>query len=447
MSCPALHDPKRFAFTAALEAAWPAIAAELDALAGDAFVESPDSLTTAAPGYDERGWQWHALAGTEPACARNLARLPATAAALALVPGLVNAGFSRFLPGTHLEPHRGEIEGVLRCHLALRVPAGDVGMAFGLHVVRWQEGKCVVFDDTHEHEAWNRAQGDRVVLLVTFRAAAVSHHPLVDVAWLQAAYRGLEPKVRSLVTTPFDLWSVTEERRRLGDLGAAVACDVFVWGCDAAPHPATTRLGGVPCLPRSMTWPGRDGVAATFWAQLSFLDSKDLVGQLPGDILLVFKHYVEGITSWDRRMYEFVWVDWDQAAARWQPREVPLGGLDAEAGLHGHRIRTSDHPGLLHTDREACANGLHVLTATKIGGVPSDQQGIHPPTVPATWRFLGQLVSTWPVEGVAHPAIGHPEPVQLGSATFDRLRSGPGSGVLCLYLDEAGCVQVHFSDC
>jgi len=170
MDCPALRDPSCFPFVRALEAAFAAIAKELDALSPSAFVESPDSLTTASPGYDERGWHWYALAGGGSECADHLPHCPATAAALAAVPGLVNAGFSRFLPGTHLEPHRGEIEGVLRCHLALRVPPGDVGMAFGPHVVRWQQGRCIVFDDTVEHDAWNHAAHDRVVLLVTFRA-------------------------------------------------------------------------------------------------------------------------------------------------------------------------------------------------------------------------------------------------------------------------------------
>jgi aspartyl/asparaginyl beta-hydroxylase (cupin superfamily) len=28
------------------------------------------------------------------------------------------------------------------------------------------EGKCLVFDDYFEHEAWNHADGDRIVLIV-----------------------------------------------------------------------------------------------------------------------------------------------------------------------------------------------------------------------------------------------------------------------------------------
>jgi beta-hydroxylase len=92
-----------------------------------------------------------------------------TARACAAVPGLVNAGFSLFRPGTHLYPHRGELRGTLRCHLPLVVPAGDLGLRSGDETRAWQTGRCLVFDDTLEHEAWNHGGGDRVVLIVTFQ--------------------------------------------------------------------------------------------------------------------------------------------------------------------------------------------------------------------------------------------------------------------------------------
>jgi beta-hydroxylase len=39
----------------------------------------------------------------------------------------------------------------------------------GDQVQDWQEGKCLVFDDTTEHEAWNRGDRTRVVLLIDFK--------------------------------------------------------------------------------------------------------------------------------------------------------------------------------------------------------------------------------------------------------------------------------------
>lgn len=173
MTATAFPDPGAFAFVRELERAHGAIRAEAQRLAEADWVEAPDSLTTVEPPYDERGWRYFALLGTPAATEANRARCPATAAACAAVPGLVNAGFSRLLPGTHLFPHRGELAGVLRCHLGLVVPDGDVALRSGDRIRRWHEGRCLVLDDSFEHEAWNRAAAPRDVLIVTFRPAAV----------------------------------------------------------------------------------------------------------------------------------------------------------------------------------------------------------------------------------------------------------------------------------
>jgi len=161
------HDPHSFPFVPALEAAFAAVLAELDALESSRFAVSPDSLTRVADGYDETGWLYFDLFGGA-ATDEHRALCPATARACAAVPGMRNAGFSMLRPGTHLWPHRGELPGVLRCHLPLWVPAGDLGLRSGTETRTWVPGRCLVFDDTCEHEAWNRGDGERVVLLVTF---------------------------------------------------------------------------------------------------------------------------------------------------------------------------------------------------------------------------------------------------------------------------------------
>lgn len=164
----AFHDSHEFRFTRDLEHAFEHILAEERGLARDEYLESPDSLTTVADGYDETGWRYFALVGGGVDERERSARFPATIAACRAVPGLVNAGLSRFLPGTRLHPHRGEIAGVLRCHLPLVVPQGDLGLRIGAETRTWRAGECLVFDDTFEHEAWNHADSERVVLIVTF---------------------------------------------------------------------------------------------------------------------------------------------------------------------------------------------------------------------------------------------------------------------------------------
>jgi aspartate beta-hydroxylase len=50
-------------------------------------------------------------------------------------------------------------------HLPLIVPS-DCALRVGGEVHAWQKGRCVTFDDTFEHEAWNRSEHTRVVLIL-----------------------------------------------------------------------------------------------------------------------------------------------------------------------------------------------------------------------------------------------------------------------------------------
>jgi aspartate beta-hydroxylase len=101
----------------------------------------------------------------------NCASCPATAAAVDALPlsRVPEHGpevlFSVFTAGTHLLPHRGVTNTRVVAHLPLVVPA-DCALNVGGEVHAWKEGRVVVFDDTYEHEAWNRSQETRVVLIL-----------------------------------------------------------------------------------------------------------------------------------------------------------------------------------------------------------------------------------------------------------------------------------------
>jgi aspartate beta-hydroxylase len=100
----------------------------------------------------------------------NCAACPATAAALAALP-LAHVRehgpevlYSVFTPGTHLLPHKGVTNTRLVGHLPLLIPP-DCALRVGGEIHEWQPGRVVVFDDTYEHEAWNRSTQTRVVMI------------------------------------------------------------------------------------------------------------------------------------------------------------------------------------------------------------------------------------------------------------------------------------------
>lgn len=85
--------------------------------------------------------------------------------------GIVSISFSLLKPGTHIVPHKGYddySERVLRFHMGLIVPDGDVGIRVERDIKKWEEGKSFIFDDFLIHEAWNFTEKDRVVLIIDF---------------------------------------------------------------------------------------------------------------------------------------------------------------------------------------------------------------------------------------------------------------------------------------
>ncbi len=100
----------------------------------------------------------------------NCAACPVTATLLDDLPGLQNAWFSILAPRYHLPPHRGPTRAVIRCHLGLKVPADgeNCWLRVDQEICRWQEGRCLVFDDTYEHEVRNDTDEVRVVLFLDF---------------------------------------------------------------------------------------------------------------------------------------------------------------------------------------------------------------------------------------------------------------------------------------
>jgi aspartyl/asparaginyl beta-hydroxylase (cupin superfamily) len=154
-------DTSDFPFVGALETSWRAIRDEAVSLPADAFEPWVQRDMCGD------GWNVYGLVAFGQRIEAALARCPVTAAAVALVPGLATAGFSRLAPGTHIRPHVGWVKTVFRAHLGLVVPDA-CELRVGSETRAWREGQALIFDDTVEHEAWNRSDRTRTVLLFDF---------------------------------------------------------------------------------------------------------------------------------------------------------------------------------------------------------------------------------------------------------------------------------------
>lgn len=171
-------DRTHFPWMAEIEAHTDAIRTELTALLddpGDALrpyvrmdAGTPDSIWTDLDNRLDWGacFLWEYGEPNQPV----LDRCPATAAALAAIPGAripgraPSAFFSMLKPRTRIPAHTGVTNTRAIVHLPLIVPPG-CGFRVGGETRPWEEGRAFAFDDTIEHEAWNDSDALRAVLI------------------------------------------------------------------------------------------------------------------------------------------------------------------------------------------------------------------------------------------------------------------------------------------
>lgn len=165
-------DPALFPWAEPLRREWRSIRAELDALlrrrdelprfqdiSPDQMRISPDDL-----------WRTFVFCGFGHRFALARELCPETSRLLDRVPRLENAFFSILAPGKHVPTHRGVTKGMVRSHLALKVPvdAEHCTMQVADERCVWREGELLFFDDTYPHSVANDTREERAVLLFDF---------------------------------------------------------------------------------------------------------------------------------------------------------------------------------------------------------------------------------------------------------------------------------------
>jgi aspartate beta-hydroxylase len=170
-------EPDRLPGLTALEASWQVVREELQALLDSApgTLEPYVGADLAMPaGWDHlkgrRDWASLHLWSQGRRQDANCARFPRTAALMESLPLARIASsspevfFSILEPGAHIPPHFGITNVKLATHLALDVPEG-CAIRVGDQTRTWREGRCLAFDDSFEHEAWNHGSRRRAVLI------------------------------------------------------------------------------------------------------------------------------------------------------------------------------------------------------------------------------------------------------------------------------------------
>jgi hypothetical protein len=186
-------------------------------------------------------------------------------------------------------------------------------------------------------------------------------------------------------------------------LGRKVPADIFVMQPWPPPDRSMTNINGLPYRPASLGWPREyypDIVlrseaewleevdpdnevtleekmetlsdvapALNFLGQFNFADSCDLVGKLPGEVLLLFG---------DPSMAEVQYYEWQPLGLSnlMTAEQVPVPhykGAFEPAPCYGQILRTYDYPDARSQDRDDY--NIFCWNATRIGGKPHYAQG------------------------------------------------------------------------
>lgn len=197
--CEGLHYPflpadefferEHFPWLDELEAATGTILAELESILADPepgltpYISLPPGMPANKWSGLDKSLNWGAFhlwkegERYDEACARA----PMTAALLESLPicqikgRAPNVFFSILKAGGHIPAHTGVTNVRSVVHLPLIVP-GDCEFRVGGETRSWLQGRAFAFDDTIEHEAWNRSDRDRAILIIDVWNPYLSDH-------------------------------------------------------------------------------------------------------------------------------------------------------------------------------------------------------------------------------------------------------------------------------
>ena len=143
------------------------------------------------------GWNAFYFYRTGRRVEKNCALCPRTAELLKSVPVGQEALFSILQPHTPIPEHSDGLNFFLTCHLGLKIPPG-CGIRVGDETRAWAEGETLLFNTSFLHEAWNRSDSLRIVLLVDVWHPELTSAEIEAISFLRPqleAMLGLTPEI------------------------------------------------------------------------------------------------------------------------------------------------------------------------------------------------------------------------------------------------------------
>lgn len=138
----------------------------------------------------------------------NKASFPKTAKVIDSIPNIVFSAISKLPGNTHILPHYGDTNGIVRGHLALIVPASPplLTLKVGDEEKGWEEGELLCFVNVQKHEVWNHTDQNRYVIMFDFVPKILEHRTL------EICSKGLGSQTYNLFYNKFKFYRLFPEK-------------------------------------------------------------------------------------------------------------------------------------------------------------------------------------------------------------------------------------------
>lgn len=160
-----------------------------------------DDQDDVRPDWSPSGWDevrlWEDFRPT-----LNVLQMPASARALRAIvetngPLVNHVAFLAMKPGTQIPVHHDRTNWYVSIHLGVVVPPAGCVLRVADEERSWEEGKCLFFDNSFAHEAWNKADARRIIFAVYLA------HPQLTPAE-RSALRVLQTRYHSLASLSYE---------------------------------------------------------------------------------------------------------------------------------------------------------------------------------------------------------------------------------------------------
>ncbi len=205
--------------------------------------------------------------------------------------------------------------------------------------------------------------------------------------------------------------------------GPSAPVDLFLLALGDPPRRDMPRIGGMPFWPKRRPWPSSEsGEPLRFVAQFNFSESTDLVGNLPADVLLIFKER--------EPESERFFLEWQQSSQRDElVSDEDLPRVEEGPRWYGRRWRVDSYPeaesireysgNIELPNGESIVNTcfLFELLGMQIGATP--YRACSNSAAPSGGRIICSLSDIGPTIGRPYPFLNRPEPlIETGAERY-----------------------------